>query len=101
MKLFTSTKVFLLLALLAANLIPSQSLFGQCIGQNCCKDCGADGVLNLTRRSGCGTGSGCYVTECYDQWSQGQGCAGQGNFNDSCLRGQTAINIQRLCFDER
>ena len=80
MKLFTSTKVFLLLALLAANLIPSQTLFALCGDPNCCKTCGEWGAEEYYNRPGCDSAGGtCHVVECY---SSGPGCL--DTFNDSC-----------------
>jgi len=63
MRMFTPTKILLLLTLLAANLGPAKTALAQsCPDPNCCKTCGAIWAGAETTRS-C-TGGTCWITSC-------------------------------------
>lgn len=68
MRLYPSTRIILLLALLTANLGPARraSAQGGCPDPNCCKTCGAGSELYQFNRncSGGTYGNICSVTEC-------------------------------------
>jgi hypothetical protein len=85
MRMFTSTKVLLLFALLAVNLGPAKRALAQgCPDSTCCKTCGAITQENLYQRN-CSSGT-CHVTLCGYRSSHGVGCT--DNFVDLC-GGQT------------
>jgi len=82
MRMFTPTKILLLLTLLAANLGPAKTALAQsCPDPNCCKTCGAIWAGAETTRS-C-TGGTCWITSCS---FHSNFCSGgfTDNFNDFC-----------------
>lgn len=63
MRMFTSTKLLLILALIAANLNPARKASAQsCQDPNCCKQCGAISMVYQYTRS-CSEAT-CWVTLC-------------------------------------
>ena len=91
MKLFYTTRILLLTALLVANLSTSaKAYFDQCdtdaADPSCCKNCGEGDIMNIYFRN-CttlGDPSTCDVTACA---VQAPDCGYSDSFNDSCGEG--------------
>jgi hypothetical protein len=81
MRMFTSTKVLLLFALLAANTGAARRASACLLDANCEKTCGASTETGGYTRS-CSEGT-CWVTHCFLESSLCN-LPGTGNYNDCC-----------------
>lgn len=81
MRIFQSTKIALLIALIIVNLAPLLRVSAQtgCQPPTCCTNCGDGQVINVFRTNNC-SGSTCYLTACSGQET---GCS--NNVNQNCL----------------
>jgi hypothetical protein len=83
MKMFTSTKVLLILALLAANIVPARTASASCGSDpNCNKTCGA--ISEVTGETRTCSGGTCWVTICTTESSLCDEQYGSDKFNDGC-----------------
>ncbi len=82
MRMYGSTKVLLIFALLLANTGTARRALAYCCNDaSCCKTCGAGSEVTQYQRS-CTRGT-CYVTLCFVESSL-CGSGYDGNWNDCC-----------------